>query len=172
MGGDTQITNPTELAKLYSSDDARLCNSSEGNYNFHRFVFEIPSCITHISMLHEGYGNGTDGHALHVWNGSGWGLPVASTSSGPPPDRELTGELTGNFSNYIQNGELNLLAITITVGDEICTDYVRVEYSPCAVGGEVLPIDKASILAPWLGLAAFLAVAMAVLVIMKRRRLA
>jgi len=98
--------------------------------------------------------------------------PVASTVEGPPPDRELTGELTGNFSNYIQNGELNLLAITINSGDEICTDYVRVGYTPCAVGGEVLPIDKVSILAPWLALGTLMAVAMAVLVIMKRRRLA
>jgi len=124
-------------------------------------------------MLHEGYGNGTGGggHALRVWNGSDW-EDVASTDSVPPPDPILTGERTSGFANYIHNGELNLLAITINTGDEICTDYVRVGYTPCAVGGEVLPIDKVSILAPWLALGTLMAVAMAVLVIMKRRRLA
>jgi len=124
-------------------------------------------------MLHEGYGNGTEtgGHALHVWNGSGW-EDVDSTDSGPPPDPILTGELTSDFSNYIQNGELNLLAIANSTAYEICTDYVRVGYTPCAVGGEVLPIDQVSILAPWLALGTLMAVAMAVLVILKRRRLA
>ena len=122
-------------------------------------------------MLHEGYGVG--GHALYVWNGSAW-EPVQSTVLSGPPDRTLTGELTGNFSNYIQNGVLNLLAIASAMddqGEDMCTDYVRVGIT-CPVGGEVLPIDKVSILAPWLGLGTLMAVATAVLVIMKRRRAA
>ena len=41
-----------------------------------------------------------------------------------------------------------------------------------AVGGIVEPVDKIGILAPWLGLAAFLAVAVAVVVLFKRRRVA
>jgi hypothetical protein len=167
-----QITNPTELAKLYISDESRNCSSEASMYNFHRFVFEIPSCVTHISMLHEGYGTG--GHALFVWNGSAWEEPpVASTPLSGPPDRTLTGELTSGFSDYIQDGELNLLAIAnnSTEVSIMCTDYVRVGIT-CPVGGEVLPIDKVSILAPWLGLAAFLAAAIAVVLFVKRRRVA
>lgn len=41
-----------------------------------------------------------------------------------------------------------------------------------AVGGEVYPVNRLGILAPWLGLAALMAVAMVALVVMKRRRLA
>jgi hypothetical protein len=124
-------------------------------------------------MLHEGYGNGTEtgGHALYVWNGSAWEI-VASTALNGPPDRTLTGELTSGFSNYVHNGELNLLAIASDMSDGICTDYVRVEYSPCSVGGEVLPIDKVSIIAPWLALGTLMAFAMAVAVLLKRRRVA
>ena len=40
------------------------------------------------------------------------------------------------------------------------------------VGDDVYAVSMLDILAPWLGLVAFMAVAMAVLVIMKRRRLA
>ncbi|HUU64075.1 MAG TPA: right-handed parallel beta-helix repeat-containing protein [Dehalococcoidia bacterium] len=40
------------------------------------------------------------------------------------------------------------------------------------VGGEVYPVDRLQILMPWLGLAALMALAMAVVVIMKRRRTA
>jgi len=40
------------------------------------------------------------------------------------------------------------------------------------VGGIVEPVDKIGILAPWLGLAAFLAIAMVVVVLFKRRRVA
>ena len=122
-------------------------------------------------MLHEGYGTG--GHALFVWNGSAWEEPpVASTPLSGPPDQELTGELTSGFSDYIQDSELNLLAIAnSTVGATMCTDYVRVGIT-CPVGGEVLPIDKVSILAPWLGLAAFMAAAIAVILFVRRRRVA
>lgn len=168
------MTNSSELAKLYSSDDSRLCSNTSGNYDFHRFVFEIPSCVTHIWMLHEGYGNGTEvaGHALYVWNGTAWEIPpVASIDSSGPPDHELTGELTGNFSKYIHNGTLNLLATATYTNGTLCTDYVRVG-TTCPVGGEVLPIGKVSILAPWLGLAAFLAITMVVVVLFQRRRVA
>ena len=41
-----------------------------------------------------------------------------------------------------------------------------------AVGGTVEPVDKISILAPWLALAAFIVVAMAVILLFKRRRVA
>ena len=41
-----------------------------------------------------------------------------------------------------------------------------------AVGGIVEPVDKIGILAPWLGLVSLMAVAMAVIVITKRRRVA
>ena len=41
-----------------------------------------------------------------------------------------------------------------------------------AVGGTIEPVDKIGILAPWLGLAAFIVMAMVVLVVIKRRRLA
>jgi hypothetical protein len=40
------------------------------------------------------------------------------------------------------------------------------------VGGEVYPVNRVAILAPWLGLAAFLAIAMVVVVLFKRRRVA
>jgi hypothetical protein len=41
-----------------------------------------------------------------------------------------------------------------------------------AVGGEVYPVDRVAILAPWIALAALIVVAMAVLVVAKRRRVA
>jgi hypothetical protein len=173
LGVGTEVTDSGELAKLDSSDDSRLCYSTDF-YDLHRFVFAVPSCVTHISMLHEGYGNETGGHALYVWNGTSWEKPpVDSTTSSGPPDQTLTGELTSDFSKYVQNGELNLLAIaSAMVDDTMCTDYIRVEYTPCAVGGEVLPIDKVSIIAPWLALGAIMAVATAVAVLLKRRRVA
>lgn len=40
------------------------------------------------------------------------------------------------------------------------------------VGGDVYPVSMLDILAPWLGLVALMALAMVVLVIMKRRRVA
>ena len=40
------------------------------------------------------------------------------------------------------------------------------------VGGDVSPISRLAVIAPWLGLAAFLAIAMVVVVLFMRRRLA
>lgn len=40
------------------------------------------------------------------------------------------------------------------------------------VGGEVYPVNRVKILTPWLGLAAFLAIAMAAIVLLNRRRMA
>ena len=40
------------------------------------------------------------------------------------------------------------------------------------VGGDVYPVNMLDILAPWLGLVALMAVAMVVLVLLKRRRVA
>lgn len=77
----------------------------------------------------------------------------------------------------------NLLTLTITDGglgdaDGAANGVIEDPGAPgqpvraLTVGGEVYPVDKLSLLAPWIALAALMAVAMAALVIMKRRRVA
>ncbi len=46
------------------------------------------------------------------------------------------------------------------------------EHEEIPVGGDVYPVSMPDILAPWLGLVALMAVAMVVVVLFKRRRLA
>jgi parallel beta-helix repeat protein len=56
-------------------------------------------------------------------------------------------------------------------GSAFC-DVGAYEYQQQPVGGIVESVDRLSLMAPWLGLAAFISIALAVVVIMKRRRLA
>ena len=46
------------------------------------------------------------------------------------------------------------------------------DHEEIPVGGDVYPVSMLDILAPWLGLVALMAVAMVVVVLLKRRRLA
>lgn len=109
----TEFTSPGEYQAIESSNDVWASYNVSGEYEWHRFEFKIDepiSNITQIYMLHEG--RGTSGHTLYIWNYNtdSW-EEVASTPESGPPDKTLTGILTGDFSNYIEGGLLHLLAM-------------------------------------------------------------
>ncbi len=62
------------------------------------------------------------------------------------------------------------LLILVFCGNLVVFAEVNDEVIP--VGGDVYPVSMLDILAPWLGLAAFIVVAMAVVLFVKRRRVA
>ncbi len=73
----------------------------------------------------------------------------------------------------------NVLTLTLTDGelgddDGIVNGTIVDDGGPGVppVGGEVYPVNRVAILAPWLGLVVLISIALAVVVIMKRRRLA
>jgi len=128
----TQITDPTELAKLNSSDNERASYSDE-LYEFHRFKFKIDepvSKITQIFVLHEGYGT-YNGHTLYIWNYTDSKWEEVDTTTVGTPDQTLSKTFTSDFSDYIdEDGYLHLLAMTneyVEPTTTIYTDYVEVE---------------------------------------------
>lgn len=106
-----------EYTDISASNDSRAEFSEVDEYEFHRFVFKIDADVSDISqiyVLHEGYGTkpGGPGHSLYIWNYANPGWEFVDQTSVETPDQILTGTLTDDLSNYVQNGELQLLAIT------------------------------------------------------------
>jgi hypothetical protein len=77
-------------------------------------------------MLHEG--SGTGGHALHIWNNNTASWEKVASTNISVPDQVLTAIITSDFSNYIEGGYLQLLAIANKdTSGTIYTDYVKVD---------------------------------------------
>jgi len=149
----TQITDAEELGKFNASDDQRDDHHQPaGSYDFHRFKFKIDEPVSQISqifVLHEGYGDKTEGpgHTLYIWNyeNAGW-ESVESTDEGGPPDQILTGTFTSGFSNYLdEDGYLHLLAITNY--SEVSCPYLYVwNGSDYIFDNDIIPFEKSDVL--------------------------
>lgn len=120
----------------------------------------------------------TPGDTSPLWGywdippGGGVLIPfTANVLSGIPPGTYDANSFASgdNFGPIDDDGPIGGDSNTPPGGDPEPDEDVTVRYT---VGGIVEPIDRIGILAPWLGLAVLMAVAMVVAVLFKRRRIA
>lgn len=101
-------------------------------------------------------------------------LPFHAMSAYPYPEGESYPYVAKNIA-YLD--EYNTREFRASPSGEsahhtIYSDYAEVEITPCVVGGDVFSINKVAVIAPLVGFAVFMVVAMVVVVLFKRRRLA
>ena len=101
-------------------------------------------------------------------------IPFHAMSAYPYPEGE---SYPYNAKNIAYLDEYNTREFRASPSGEsahhtIYSDYAEVEITPCVVGGEAFSINKVAVLAPLVGFAVFMVVAMVVIVLFKRRRLA
>ncbi|AKB38121.1 hypothetical protein MSSAC_3531 [Methanosarcina siciliae C2J] len=124
-----------------------------GNYAAHRFVFNVSCCCCNASLLdanvtwngkgwHDA-GGSSDGAYLYIWNFNTGAYEELDNCDGDGSEQYLTGEITANLGNYINNGQVIVLAeqktaqVTsgippVTNSSHIETDYVKLLFKPKA----------------------------------------
>jgi hypothetical protein len=137
-------TNPRKDQYVKISTDNRKMQSDstdlEGYYAAHRFVFNITQPVDDIltiEVLWNGKGAHTDrkksGATLYIWNGTGYEELDNTTIN---KEVYLSAVLTGEFGNYIEDGNLTVLveqnSAQTVKGKKECvsklsTDYVKVD---------------------------------------------
>lgn len=144
----TEFTS-TEYNKI-KTDDGTSQNdvtTTDGNFAAHRFVFNA-SCCTNTSNFDafnvtwngKGYhdaGSTSNGAYLYIWNFNTNAYEELANCDGDGTEKTLTGEKTTNLSNYINNGQVIVLAEQKTADDgrqrsHIETDYVKLLLKPKA----------------------------------------
>jgi hypothetical protein len=142
--GDPGIEfNATEYAAIKADDGVFACNTTTTNgcYAAHRFNFSIDEAAADIDKINvtwngKGWhdsGDAYNGTYLYIYNftSGSYGSALASTDSGT--EVTLTGEKTSGISNYINAGNVTILAkqkspqsgLGTKYRSHICTDYIR-----------------------------------------------
>ena len=134
-----------ESYSAISADDGTYetyVTSTNGKYAAHRFNFTIDDneedFITKINVTWNGKGWHDSGDAyngtyLYIWNGTGY-EELDNTTSGAK--QTLTGEVTSSISNYINSGNVTVLAEQKSADagwnahSHIETDYVKLVVTP------------------------------------------
>jgi len=100
------------------------------------------------------------------------GASVQGTMLFMVADEAISGTYYGTEVNdYIDNGYISLMVWAKNCHDAtICTDYVKLDYTPIPVGGVWVPINKFELLAPWIGLTSLITVAAVSVVYVKHRK--
>ena len=131
--------NSAAYANIADDDGTFQSDFSDSNYAAHRFNFSIDNStakdgpIADIETLNitwngKGWhdnGGAANGTYLYIWNSSGY-EELDSTTSGA--EVYLTGEITSGISNYINSGNVTVLVVQKTVGDEIDYSHIETDY--------------------------------------------
>jgi len=121
--------------------------TTDGNFAAHRFVFNVTDSASDINAINvtwngKGYhdaGSTSNGAYLYIWNytanGGAGAYEDLANCDGDGTEKTLTGEKTANLSNYINNGQVIVLAEQKTADDgdyhsHIETDYVKLLLKP------------------------------------------
>lgn len=135
---DTEFT-AAQYAKIRVDDGDRQNDrtNAAGNFAAHRFNFSIDTPVANVTAINVSW-NGigehdslTNGANLYIWNFTSGAYELLQ--SGPTNSNEVTlaGEKTSGISNYINSGNVTVLAEqksaqSILYKSYIKTDYVRV----------------------------------------------
>ncbi len=134
--------NPLGSTSNIADDEGTFqIDFSAGSYAAHRFNFSIDTAtdkdgpvnkleklvITWNGRGWHDSGGSANGTSLYIWDGSGF-QELDSTPSGE--EVTLTGEISSGITNYVNSGNVTVLAVENTPGDEVFfsrieTDYVR-----------------------------------------------
>ncbi|MDI9394114.1 MAG: hypothetical protein QM426_01245 [Euryarchaeota archaeon] len=140
--------NSTEYSRISADDGTFQEDETDvvGNYAAHRFVFNTNCCntsnfnATNVTWNGKGWhdaGGDSNGTYLYIWNFNTNAYEELANCSGNGTENTLTGEKTANLNNYINNGQVIVLAEQKAVDDgddhsHIETDYVKLFLRPNA----------------------------------------
>ena len=144
-GVPSDVVSSIDYGKIKTDDEdyKQSDSATNGNFAAHRFNFSIDdneeSWITKIRVTWNGEGwhdnGGNDnGTYLYIWNGTGY--EELANNSGVGIDATLTGERTASISNYINSGNVTILAEQKSADagrnhrSHIETDYVKLVVTP------------------------------------------
>jgi hypothetical protein len=133
----------TTFTDYIDDDDGIFKTENSNNYAAHRFNFSIDTAADRDGLLvniekirltwngkgWHGYGGSSNGTYLYIWNQTGF---EELTHSDNGNEETLTKEISHNSGNYINSGNVTLLAIQKTDGigifkSYLATDYVKME---------------------------------------------
>ncbi|AKJ38403.1 DUF3344 domain-containing protein [Methanosarcina barkeri] len=138
-----QYTNIKADDGIFQQDET----DADGNYAAHRFVFDASCCANasnfdafNVTWNGRGYhdaGGTSNGAYLYIWNFNTGAYEELDNCDGIGTEQYLTGEKTDNLGNYINNGQVIVLAEQKTAHDmldasHIDTDYVKLLLKPKA----------------------------------------
>ncbi|MFQ6020558.1 MAG: right-handed parallel beta-helix repeat-containing protein [Candidatus Aenigmatarchaeota archaeon] len=121
-----------------SIDDGEYANHTvqTGQYAFHHFNFSInesEETITELKILWNGISDTAEPSGkttLWIWDGSSYGDPLASESSGPNEvSLMVTFDDAVNISNYVIDGRINIKIYSAAESGFIATDYIELNVS-------------------------------------------